>query len=233
MTVMAAVAMAAAGCVSVSQPPSSHSPPRPPGHARPGDPAPGRAREGLITIGPDGAGVPQSPGQETGAATAGGGPAGGAPGPDGAIAPSGRFRLREDGGPPGAYGFGDPPGPAHDGAEPSRSAGSPWLPHPPRRAGRSWASPDRPASPDFSRSFPQSEVPAPPPEQQHTADSPPASEPRQEAPPPAQAPPPAPAPAPRARTNPRNNNVCAMGREHGRWQQGGDASRICDSVYGH
>ncbi|MET9418504.1 hypothetical protein ABZY03_30805 [Streptomyces klenkii] len=228
MTVMAAVAMAAAGCVSVSQPPSSHSPPRPPGHSRPGDPAPGRAREGLITIGPDGAGGPQSPGQDPGAATAGA-----APGPDGAIAPSGRFRLRDDGGPPGTYGFGDPPGPSRDGAEPSRSADSPWLPHPPRRAGRSWASPDRPASPDFSPSLPQSEVPAPPPEQQHTADSPPASESRQEAPPPAQAPPPAPAPAPRARTNLRNNNVCAMGRQHGRWQQGGDASRICDSVYGH
>ncbi|MFH8788322.1 hypothetical protein ACH4A1_17755 [Streptomyces roseoverticillatus] len=222
VTVMAAVAMAAAaGCVSVSQPPASHSPPRPPGHSRPGDLAPGPAREDLITIGPEGSGAPPDPAQGPRAATAGG-----ASGPEGAIAPSGGSGFRERRDPADPYGFGDPPGPSDDAAEPSRSSGFPRLSHPPRRAGRSWASPDRPASPDLSPSVPQSEVPAPPPEQ-HTADSPPASESRQEAPPPAQAPPPA--PAPRA----RNNNVCAMGRQHGRWQQGGDASRICDSVYGH
>ncbi|QLE70985.1 hypothetical protein FGW37_04615 [Streptomyces rectiverticillatus] len=227
VTVMAAVALAAAGCVSVSQPPASHSPPRPPGHSRPGDLLPGPAREDLITTGPDGARSPTAPGQDPRAATAGG-----ASGPEGAITPSGRSGAhghRDGADPADPYDFGDPPDPSDDGAEPSRSSGSPRLSHPPRSTGRSWASPDRRASPDLSPSYPRSEAPAPQPEQR-TADSPPASASHREASsaaPPPQAPPPA--PAPRA----RNNNVCAMGRQHGRWQQGGDASRICDSVYGH
>ncbi|MEU1814508.1 hypothetical protein ABZ543_04855 [Streptomyces roseifaciens] len=229
VTVMAAaVALAAAGCVSVSQPPASHSPPRPPGHSRPGDLLPGPAREDLITTGPDGARSPAAPGQDPRAATAGG-----ASGPEGAITPSGRSGAhghRDGADPADPFDFGDAPdASSDDGAEPSRSSGSPRLSHPPRRAGRTWAPPDRPASPDLSPSYPRSEAPAPQPEQ-HTADSAPASASRREessAAPPAQAPPPA--PAPRA----RNNNVCAMGRQHGRWQQGGDASRICDSVYGH
>ncbi|PAU46127.1 hypothetical protein CK936_25775, partial [Streptomyces albireticuli] len=48
-----------------------------------------------------------------------------------------------------------------------------------------------------------------------------ASEPRKEAP--------APAPAPAK----GGGNVCAMGRDYGRWQQGDDANRICGQVYGH
>ncbi|MEV5242048.1 hypothetical protein AB0K89_23520 [Streptomyces cinnamoneus] len=38
------------------------------------------------------------------------------------------------------------------------------------------------------------------------------------------------APAPRAR---KGTGVCAMGDTYGKWQKGGDASRICHQVYGN
>ncbi|MEU8584442.1 hypothetical protein [Streptomyces abikoensis] len=220
--VLVAVAMSAAvGCVSVS--------PRPLAPGGPDGPRAvhqGPARESLTVTGP-GASRPPSP---DGTPTPG---ANGAPEVNGAPGRTADpFRI-------GPY---DPKVPADpkDPADPTM----PWDPPAPSRAtgGDQGArrSPDAPSlvAPPPPATDPGSARQAPSPERraerQEPAPAPP--EPQRQAPRPAPEPEerhaaPAPAPAPASRGQ-QGKGLCALGDTYGKWEKGGDASRICHQVYG-
>ncbi|MEU7133260.1 hypothetical protein [Streptomyces sp. NPDC046261] len=238
---LVAVAMSAAtGCVAVSPHDDRHGdrsvPPRLSRAAEP-EAGPGPARESLITTG-DGPergraslgrstdpplvltgdppwGPSWGPGREPVWRTAEG--PGGGPSQDAAWEPS----WRPSWGPPanrgqGAAGSARPAGPGErQSAEPPRTA------RPPAADGRS-AEP--PASAPVHRQAPG--APAPPAHRHGESHSRSAPQSHGEAPAPAPA---APAP-PQGR---KGNGVCAMGDTYGKWQKGGDASRICRQVYGN
>ncbi|GHC47666.1 hypothetical protein [Streptomyces cinnamoneus] len=230
---LVAVAMsAAAGCVSVSPHDDDRSA-RPPRLTRAAGPeaAPGPARESLTTTGD---------GPERGRAATLGRPSDasadltdpplvltGEPswapswGPRPSWPPGWPLWGREHDRAGGATGSHD-----RESGEPAREADRP------AGSARS-AGPPPPAAAPPSREAaheapgPRREAPPPPAERQADQESRPRHEPeaRHEAPAPAPA-----APAPRGR---KGNGVCAMGDTYGKWQKGGDASRICHQVYGN
>ncbi|MEU3353213.1 hypothetical protein [Streptomyces sp. NPDC037389] len=219
--VLVAVAMSAAvGCVSVS--------PRPLAPGGPGGPraVQGPARESLTVTGP-GASRPPSPDGRP------------APGVDGAPGPTADpFRTgpydpyapknpadpKDPKDPADPTMPWDPPGPSRaaggdQGARRSPDAPSLVAPPPATDPGGAWRapSPERraerqepaPAPPEPERPAPR---PAPEPEERHAA--------------------PAPAPAPASRGQQQGKGLCALGDSYGKWEKGGDASRICHQVYG-
>ncbi|MEU5050370.1 hypothetical protein [Streptomyces sp. NPDC021096] len=234
---LVAVAMSAAtGCVAVSPHDDRSVPPRLSRAAEP-EAGPGPARESLVTTG-DGPergraslgrstdppllltgdppwGPSWEPGREPVWGT-GEGP-GGEPSRDAGWGPSWRPSWR----PSWNRGQGTPdsPRPAAPGererAEPPRTAERP-------------AGGDRSAEPPASTPAAREahEAPAPPARRHEESHGRSGHESHHEAPAPAPA---APAP-PRGRGG---NGVCAMGDTYGKWQKGGDASRICRQVYGN
>ncbi|MEU1376144.1 hypothetical protein ABZ442_21165 [Streptomyces triculaminicus] len=223
--VLVAVAMSAAvGCVSVSPPAERTGPHRLARGAAP-EVGPGPARESLVTVG-GGPGRDRStdPGAPSPALTPG--------------APWDPERIRPW----------DPPW--LPGRDPARSADTePRSPAGPAAAGEPVRGAERPAGSPHSPARPPAAGPAPAPASREASD---AAAPRHQAPPPEsrreeprtrpgdqreaphqEAPrQEMPAPAP-DRRGPKGRNVCALGDTYGKWQQGGDASRICHQVYGN
>ncbi|MEU4212924.1 hypothetical protein AB0F13_23490 [Streptomyces sp. NPDC026206] len=223
---LVAVAMSAtAGCVSVSPHDDRSGPPRLSRAAEP-EAGPGPARESLVTTGDDPARGRASLGRSS----------------DPPLALTGDLSWGPSRNPAWKPAWGPAFGPSWDRQGTDRGAAGPADPtqpgvrepaRPPRPAqrpqggGRSAAPPPPASAPAYQEAH---EAPA----HRHDAPAPHAGRHAESRPRPgpeshgaAAAPE---APAPRGR---KGSGVCALGDSYGKWEKGGDASRICHQVYGH
>ncbi|PHQ52254.1 hypothetical protein BLA24_08835 [Streptomyces cinnamoneus] len=213
---MAVAMTAAVGCVSVSP---STGPSGPPPRSSAADPRARQnpARESLARVGdgPDDSRPPDASGPALSLTR----DPDGRPLVDPSWDPWGAWAAggsaRNGGNPAGPPGFPGSPDRSHPG---HHAPGSPRPAAPPAVSAPASDGPVREAAP--AAPAPRHEAP-PPPEHRHSEPRP-APEPREA--------PPAPAPVPRGR---QGKGVCAMGDTYGKWQPGGDASRICHQVYGN